>query len=169
MILFKKYTNLPNFMDRFTIMKLGRLHIRKHVIMSEDKSSFLHNHPFSYISIILKGGYTEQLLIGEELKETYHGPGSVLFRSHKQFHRIKSINGRVTTIIFTWVKNKPWELIPHDSIEYQGEKREDGIYTRTIKGEEKYYKSKNNMWYVGNKDKSIAENETRLSIHQHGK
>lgn len=56
----------------------------------------LHNHPWPNISIILKGGYWEKTEKG--LK--WHGPGSIIFRSAKQFHCIWIEEGREAWTLF---------------------------------------------------------------------
>lgn len=65
MILFKPYSNIKDFLLRFTLIKIGGLHIRLHKIIDKDKTALYHNHPFNYISIILKGGYNETILINK--------------------------------------------------------------------------------------------------------
>lgn len=50
------------FLERYTILKIGLLHIRIHYIKDIDRSVFYHNHLFHYISIILKGGYSDEVI-----------------------------------------------------------------------------------------------------------
>lgn len=68
--------------------------VRVHEILRSDLDRELHDHPWPFVSIILRGGYTEVrpkydrsgLYTGEEA--IFHGPGSILFRRSKDFHRL---------------------------------------------------------------------------------
>lgn len=65
--MFKKYSSISGYLERFTLFKIGKLHVRVHHILSADGTIYCHNHPFHYISIILKGGYVEQIIEGDRL------------------------------------------------------------------------------------------------------
>ncbi len=43
---------------------------------------------------------------------------------------------------------------------------DDGVYERSINDEKIWSKKENGIWFIGNKNKSIAINENRHSIHQ---
>ena len=87
--------------------------VRIHEIVQSDEDRHPHDHPWWYLSIILKGGYWEitpcpecdgheewrgcLVCNGElEFKEWY-GPGSVLLRRASHFHRLelKTVRGYV--------------------------------------------------------------------------
>lgn len=164
---FKEYNSLPNYLMRFTLVQVGRLHIRLHNIISKDTTPFLHNHPFSYISIILKGSYDEQLLVDNKIVVKTHKPGSIIFRTNKDYHRINNTNG-CKTLFIAIKSNNTWSIKRHDSIDNPIEYKTptDGIHTRQIKGRKLYCKVVDGIWYIGNEDYKIATNETRQSIHQ---
>ena len=56
-----------------------------HNIPDNDLEDHKHNHPWPFVSIILKGGYWEHLDSGRYWRK----PGKILFRSHKTRHRIE--------------------------------------------------------------------------------
>lgn len=60
--------------------------IRVHNIMTSDEDRALHCHPFDFMTIILKGGYTEYTADG---KSRFYGPGSILFRKAETLHRLE--------------------------------------------------------------------------------
>lgn len=60
--------------------------LRVHHIVRGDADRELHDHPFTFVSLILWGGYWEHLLDGSR---TWHGPGSVLVRSAEVLHRLE--------------------------------------------------------------------------------
>lgn len=163
----KDYNSLPNFLIRKTLVHIGRIHIRFHDILSCDKSPYLHNHPFYYISIILKGGYTEQILRNGSIQEVKHGIGTVIYRKPNDFHRIKTINGPTKTLFLTLKVKMNWSLKKNDDLMIENFKipKKKGIYKRKIKGKTKFYKF-DEFWYIGNENFCDAFNEKRLSIHQ---
>jgi hypothetical protein len=86
-----------NFFRRpvaFTLQFLG-IAVRVHHIKQSDKGRDYHNHPFYFITVILRGGYTEHIpeydsngfFIGE--KSTFYEPGTILLRKPKHFHRLE--------------------------------------------------------------------------------
>lgn len=158
---FKKYTSIPNFLLRFTLIKIGKLHIRIHRILSEDKTTLFHNHPFYYISFIVKGGYIEEQLQADgNVKTTYYGRFSMLFRSKNTYHRIKSVITPTTTLFIAF-GNYGWNAVNITTPE-----QSDGVYQRFVVGKHLWSKYKNGIWFIGNNSKSIASKENRHSIHQ---
>lgn len=72
---------------------------RVHTIFESDRDRALHDHPFDYLTFILKGGYWEitkqptrkrsVLFSSSPLRYmTWYGPGSVLFRRAESAHRL---------------------------------------------------------------------------------
>lgn len=69
---------------------------RVHNLVRSDKDRELHDHPFDFVSIILKGGYFEWTPTadgGQQRK--WYGPGSVIRRRAEDLHRIE-LNRRPT-------------------------------------------------------------------------
>lgn len=151
MILFKPYSNIKGFLNRFTILKIGTFHIRIHKILDKDRTTLYHNHPFHYISIILKGGYKE-CLIDKTIK---HSLFSVIIRNSKTFHRIDEVYGETITLFIT-IGNYGWKAFNTETC------NDDGVYER--KG--MFAKKENGIWFIGNKDFDKASKEIRHSIHQ---
>lgn len=97
-------------------------------ILSSDREKVPHDHPWPYISFILKGGYTEVRhhdtliaahryaikhraehgmpevhfngAIGRWESYSYYGAGSVLFRKAKTMHRLVIAKGESATTLF---------------------------------------------------------------------
>ena len=168
MLNLKEYRHIPNFLIRNTILKLGRLHIRLHNILTEDETPYLHTHPFFYISIILSGGYSEQILVDKKIKNLKHKKGSIIIRQPKTFHRINRIDNNTKTLFITWKSRFKWGLIPHKDIEIPQEfiKPENGgIYQRLIKDRLVYSKF-DKYWFIGKDNIDDAYKEHRYSIYQ---
>lgn len=158
--LFKPYTNIKDFLYRFTLIKFGKLHIRLHLIADKDQSSLYHNHPFHYVSIILRGGYVEKILLPSgEIVTKDHSLFSLICRRNNVFHRIEKIHGKTLTLFLAY-GNYGWKAI---NTEHSAD---DGIYQRTIQGKLVWSKKESGIWFIGHEDKDTAQQETRHSIHQ---
>lgn len=64
--------------------------IRVHEILRSDLGRDPHDHPWPYLTLILKGGYFEKTFDaqGRHLRTTWHGPGSVLYRPAGTWHQL---------------------------------------------------------------------------------
>lgn len=161
MVLLKKYRSVKGFLERFTIVKIGNLHIRTHILKTKDESSFYHNHPFNYISIILKGGYRDSHFGPDKvIKFSTYKRFSFIFRKFNVYHKIEEIFGETTTLFISYGKYD-WKII-----NLNDPKEPDGIYLRNVNNNNVWAKRLNDVWFIGNKNKKIAEKETRYSINQ---
>lgn len=102
MIIFKPYSNIKNFLHRYTLLKIGSLHIRLHKVTDKDRTTLFHNHPFNYISIILKGGYTETYIVNGIEKMSTSSFLSVIKRKHSCYHRIDDIKSETITLFIAY-------------------------------------------------------------------
>lgn len=74
------------YMKRWKIGPASWPGLRVHKICRSDSDRELHDHPFTFLTIILRGGYYEHLADGSK---TWHGPGSILLRSAEVLHRLE--------------------------------------------------------------------------------
>ena len=78
---------------------------RVHQIMRSDNDRALHDHPWSYLTVILKGGYWEITDDGRR----WYGPGSVLWRPYGSRHRLELPEGCDCWSLFvTFKKRGSW-------------------------------------------------------------
>lgn len=92
------------------IQKLGYA-IRVHHILRSDHGRDPHDHPWPYLTIILRGGYWESLFDehGTLLSKKWHGPGSVLRRPANTWHRLDVPEGQTAwTLFITGEKKQTW-------------------------------------------------------------
>jgi len=172
----KIYGHLPYFLERWTVFKWWRLHIRIHHLIGPDRTPFLHSHPFWYVSIILSGDYIE-LYEGPDGKliRVKHGPGSIIVRRPSTFHRIEHTSyPKCRTLFITWERRisvpreRLWDLKRHPDVVCRFTFKQPsipGVYQRTVNGNYLYAKF-DQFWYVGNTNLGLAQREYRLSIHQ---
>lgn len=83
--------------------------IKLHRICRSDLDRHTHNHPFGFVTIILKGGYTETLNRNGKTTHRWYTPGSVLRRTTKDFHRLTLLPNQETwTLVFFGRKKQSW-------------------------------------------------------------
>lgn len=112
------------YLIRWTLFTIPRLFsIKLHKTLMSD-SADLHDHPWSYISIMLRGGYWEyrgwNIPIqdvdtgkiegsGYGIIKEWYGPGSILIRKADRPHRLEIPEGKSCwTLIFTSYKWRKW-------------------------------------------------------------
>lgn len=110
--------------------KTGILHFRRwqilwtpwfsiwiHGIYSADKDEHLHNHPWDYFSLVLKGSFLEETESGTKIMR----PLSYVKRDGSEFHKIKILfTPKVYTLFITSPPKRDWgykvkgKIIQHD-------------------------------------------------------
>lgn len=163
------YGHIPGYLHRWKMFGFGRLMVRVHHILDIDETPFLHSHPFSYVSIVFKGGYTERLQLKDgSLKVIKRRIGSVAFRSAKQFHRIESIHGNACkTLFFSWKFKSGglgWSLFRHPEAIASDRYRDalDGLY----EFKDGFRKRLNGVWFQKKNTRHEAQSCALISIHQ---
>jgi hypothetical protein len=104
------------YLVRYTLFTCKWFSVKVHNILSSDDVC-LHDHPWAFISIILKGGYEEQsrptdpwaamaLDAGDVVSKRY-GPGTVLYRKAQWAHRLV-LTKPAWTLVITFKKTRMW-------------------------------------------------------------
>ncbi len=78
-------------MIRYVLFRCDAFGVYIHKFLRSDFERALHDHPWSFVAIILKGGYWEvhdQTIDGSEVK-SHRRPGEVLVRSAEWRHRVQ--------------------------------------------------------------------------------
>lgn len=73
------------FMRRYKILLTRWGNVYLHEILRSDEDRCLHDHPWSFVTIILWGGYREQMRLGT----FWRRPGRLLVRPALTAHRIE--------------------------------------------------------------------------------
>lgn len=89
--------------------------LRLHNIQQSDEGRDLHDHPFDFTSLILKGGYVEHrpdCLCDKFVPSLppcrFYGPGSVVRRRAEDLHRLELVNGPAWTLVLTGPYHRMW-------------------------------------------------------------
>jgi hypothetical protein len=81
---------------------LGTLRVH-HFFRSDDKRNF-HDHPWWFLTLVVRGGYTDVSPDGED----HLTPGKVRFRRAHHRHTVATDPGGVWTIVLTGRKKRTW-------------------------------------------------------------
>jgi hypothetical protein len=115
------------YMTRYTLLKLWGYAIYIHQFHRSDEDD-MHDHPFSFVTVILSGGYFEVIPSQDTLpgslpstEWTWYPPGAVLRRKAEWVHRV-DLN---TKSRFSDEPVEAWTLV------FRGPKRRDwGFHTK---------------------------------------
>lgn len=110
-----------DYMHRYYLFLKDRhwfpFNLTLHKIVRSDDPVF-HDHPWSYVTIILKGGYWEHTpvveydtIVGETV--TWRGPGSIIKRNSEELHwlELDSNVGPATTLFFMGPQVREWGFV----------------------------------------------------------
>lgn len=112
------YRHLPGYMERYWLFRTPLLSCRLHVILASDDDRALHDHPWSYATVILRGGYVEVRPVSPEAQmqgrfdltnREWIAPGRVLFRRAESPHRLEVPRGQTClTLFLTGPRRRTW-------------------------------------------------------------
>lgn len=98
-----RHTNDP-YMDRLVMLRCPWFAVYFHRFLSADDEC-MHDHPWPFISIILRGGYWEYTASGKR----WYGPGRILFRAAEWVHRVEIVPGRTTwSLVIAGKRKRDW-------------------------------------------------------------
>lgn len=97
-------------------------HVFLHHMERADLDRDLHDHPWSFVSVILKGGYCEYVRSGDAIRPVFNRPGRVVIRGAEHLHRVSFLpSGECWTLVFTGPKRRKWGFqvgalwVPHQT------------------------------------------------------
>jgi len=90
------------YLIRYTLFTCRWFSVKIHNILLSDPSC-QHDHPWSFITVLLKGGYVEHTPTGSKV----YGAGCILYRPADYVHRLE-VHQPVWTFVITFKKTRPW-------------------------------------------------------------
>lgn len=120
------YTHLAGYMERWWLFRFGRfgagesgeyglVSARVHHILRSDNDRHFHDHPWPFVTVILRGGYWEQRPVLNaqglvtDVETQWHGPGSILFRRARDLHRlVLPVGSTAWTLFMMGPKVQTW-------------------------------------------------------------
>lgn len=112
------------YLRRLRIIQTPFFSLYLHFIGMPDPGVDLHNHPWWFASLVLRGGYDE--IVGNEQWEVYYGPGTDLeYKSWRagsihslkldETHRISRLHKKHTwTLVLTGPRKRSWGFFTPD-------------------------------------------------------
>jgi hypothetical protein len=96
-------SDLIDYMHRWRL-RTPWFQIRIHHILRSDNDRALHDHPFTFLSFILKGEYHEVTPSGTQLWKRF----SIIFRRAEDQHRLILDSGPVWTLVIGGPYRREW-------------------------------------------------------------
>ena len=90
--------------QRYELLKTPWFICYLHKIYERDKDLHLHNHPWKFLGIIIKGSYIEQRPDKEKIKSF----GSLGWGDQRYFHKIKQVINPTISLFFVSIKTNEW-------------------------------------------------------------
>lgn len=120
------------YLTRWKLIELPDFHVMLHRFNRSDRDRELHDHPWSFVSVVLWGGYTEvthalksdrdlilahggeqftnaTIVAGMPTRGRFYWPGAVLFRPARWAHRIEIAPGKKAwSLVLAFKKERSW-------------------------------------------------------------
>lgn len=100
-------TENPYLLRWYLIPRNSWFNVYLHKFLRDDDDRALHDHPWWFISVLLRGAYYEHCVDGVRIRTTC---GSVAFRTAQHRHRIELFRSRppTWTLVITGRKVREW-------------------------------------------------------------
>lgn len=109
--------NTP-YLIRYTIFKRRNFSVKIHQILISDDAC-LHDHPWPFVTMLLKGSYTEETFNGPSIfnikHQTLYSPFSILYRPSNHFHRL-IVDKPMWTLFITFKRLKSWGFMVNNKV-----------------------------------------------------
>lgn len=106
------------YLTRYTLLWTPLLRLYLHRIHKSDAGRELHDHPWGFVSLILRGGYKEHLpgVNGIPHAVLHWKPMDIIFHRARDFHRVElfednGVEREATTLVLCGPKVKPWGFL----------------------------------------------------------
>lgn len=93
------------YLSRLMLIRLPWLGVYFHIIRRTDWSHCQHDHPWAFVTLILRGGYEEQ--VGEDV--FVRRPGYIGYRPRNFEHRItRLLKGNAWSLVIRFRNHESW-------------------------------------------------------------
>lgn len=93
------------YLSRLMLVRTAWFGLYLHIIRRPDWAQCQHDHPWAFITVILKGGYEEQV----GARSFVRRPGYIGYRPRSFEHRItRLLNGNAITLVFRFRNHEHW-------------------------------------------------------------
>lgn len=95
------------YLTRWRVIQTPWFGVYVHRIREPDTDRHLHDHPWSFFSLVLWGGYVEEMIT----RTVKRGFLSWAFRKASAFHRITKVRRGTTTLFLIGRKKRTWGFL----------------------------------------------------------
>lgn len=99
------------YLTRWTLAELFGWALMVHVMRRPDQDRCHHDHPWPFVTLVLRGGYFEQVtdLTTGTVREQFNAPGALLYRPAIHTHRVADLpQGSCTTLVLRGPRRRKW-------------------------------------------------------------
>lgn len=99
------------FFRRYGLVSTPICNLYLHNILKSDQDDTMHDHPWNFISLILKGSYQEDYRCEPNWFIHYRNvfkAGDCVVHKSSDAHKLYLFSDNVWTLVFTWGTKKPW-------------------------------------------------------------
>lgn len=101
-------TDIGDYMHRW-VLRTPLLQVRVHCILRSDGDRDLHDHPFDFATLLVRGSYAETRpgpagSLVEEVRPRW----SLLLRRAEDLHRLRVVDGPVWTLVLAGPYRREW-------------------------------------------------------------
>jgi hypothetical protein len=115
------------YFKRWELLKLPFGYIYLHQILRADEDGHLHDHPYDFVSLIIKGGYIEQVDSGKVFFRNRKLLSAVYMPATGIYHKIYKLHAPTWSLVFAsnrkhhwgykykdgWVSNEEYRRLKH--------------------------------------------------------
>lgn len=106
--------NDPVYLRRLVVFRCPLFSIMVHRILGPDPDEHLHDHPWTFLAIILRGFYIEERQREAEHFGTFYRRRWFNFCRAEGSHRIQRVSKHCTTLVITGRKRRRWGFHTED-------------------------------------------------------
>ncbi len=103
--------------QRFRLLDIeDSLRIYVHRISASDEDAHMHDHPWDFRSLILRGSYTEESVahVGQTPVTRTYTPGTVIEHEYSDFHQITLNTPVVWSLVVATGMRHPWGYLVNE-------------------------------------------------------
>ena len=107
------------YLRRFFLWRCRWFNIFLHYIPQPDTDRDPHDHPWSFVSILLRGGYEEEIYsLRTSHVASFRRAPSIARRKAGCVHQIRAVLANTWTLVITGPYRRHWGFLTHDGWKY---------------------------------------------------
>lgn len=97
------------YLTRWTLLQLFGWALLLHKMHRPDQDRCHHDHPWRFVTLVLWGGYVEEIMVDEGVRTRRNRPGTLLYRPALHTHRVSGLpRGSCWTLVLRGPYQRVW-------------------------------------------------------------